>query len=171
MDGFYAPHVVAAASAVYMGWQAGQLPTSLGGSHVTSKQGFDRLTQLEFCRRNQKQLEETARVAKRYYQRERLLAESQLTALMLYFDDFAPEHAAAFFAEMFYESAEQPSQPVQAYRSALRRKKRRQDEWSSALKMIYAFKTFNAYMARRELKRFTLKPDEKVSINVPEGVN
>ena len=102
---------------------------------------------------------------------ERLLSESQLAALMLYFSDFAPEHAAAFFAEMFYQSTKQSSQAIDAYRTALRRKKSGRDDWSAALKMIYAFKAFNAYMGRREIKKFTLRPEETVTIEVPEGVN
>lgn len=174
IDGFPNANVIAASSSVYLQWIQGATPTLGSGSHATSARfghSADRLELLEFCRGNRQRLEANTALAYSRFRRERLMTHSQLAALQLYFDDLAPEHAAEFFAQLYGESEQMTAQPIAAYQAALRRRNGTREEWSASMKTIFAFKTFNAFMARQEIKQFKLRPGEQVTVKVPEGVN
>lgn len=174
IEGVKHANSVAAIGKIVMGWRAsvdGELLTPSDFKSLSPKTPQDRLDVLSFCRANQAELEATAAQAKRWYGKSGgVLNESTIGTLTVVFRDSAPEHADAWL-QQFFGDVDECAQPVKAYRERLVQLKGSSHEWPVAVKYAFAIKSFNAFMARQDIKRFTLKPNEKPTIDVPEGVN
>lgn len=151
--------------------ESGSIPMPRDRQTVMPSKRADRLTILDYCRRNQEWLEAVASQAKsRSAKLNSLVPATMLGVLQVAFTRAAPEHGNAWMKQ-FCEETGECSQPVAAYRRKLRAMNKSSKPWSTGDKYLYAIKSFNAYMARQDIKRFTRKPDEIVTIDVPEGVN
>lgn len=174
IEGVKHANSVAAIGKIVMGWRQssdGELLTPSDFKSLSPKTPQDRLDVLAFCRANQSQLEEVAGQARHWYRKSGgVLNESTIGTLAIVFRDAAPNHADAWLNQLFAE-VEECAQPIKAYRDRLMQLKNSDREWPVSVKYAFAIKSFNAFMAREEIKRFTLRPDEKPSIDVPEGVN
>lgn len=170
IEGFSYATTVSGAAVAIMRWRnEGKLPSLTGGGQASFWK-IDRLQHLEYCRDHRVELEANAALAKSRSQRSGLLTPVQIAVLQVMFADAAPEHAAAW-AEQMFDATDAASQPVSAYRHKLTQLKGTAKEWSPALKYAFAVKSFNAFMARKQLKLFKVGPNETISIDVPEGVN
>lgn len=170
IDGFKHANTVAAISRLTYAWrERGGLPamTSTGSVNLS----IDRVTLLAFIRRNRDELEHAASVGVTRHHKTELLTATQIGVLKIIFSDHAPAHAEAWLEQMFGEVGD-IAQPVQAYRDRLIQMKGKDDGWSVFQKYAFAVKSFNAFMARQNINRFTLGPNEQSpAVVVPEGVN
>lgn len=170
IEGFSNATTVAGSALTIMRWrEEGRMPPLTSGGAATFWKA-DRLQHLNYCRDHRVELEANAALARSRNKRTGLLSPVHIAVLQVVFNDAAPQHAAAWTDQMFDDS-NAASQPVFVYKNKLIQLKGTPKEWSPYLKYAFAVKSFNAFMARKELKLFRVKPDEKVSINVPEGVN
>lgn len=171
IEGCRNAQVVAGAAQMVARWrELGQLPKFTGAGTATDWK-MDRLTLLEFCRQHRQELEASATKAKTRSKRTGLLSANQIAALQIVFEDYAPEHAHAWFAQLFGE-VDECSQPIRIYRDRLVKKKGKSGndgEWTPPYKYAFAVKSFNAFMAQTEISKFSMKPNETVTVNVPEG--
>jgi hypothetical protein len=171
IEGFTNATTVAPTALVVMRWrQEGSPPGLTQWGQTVKSADIDRLQHLAYCRKHKDELESAAALAKSRAAKTKLLSPSMIAGLQIMFTDYAPAHGEAWLAELFDETSS-VSQPVAAYRQKLIQLRGTNNEWSGSLKLAFAIKSFNAYMARREMKLFRLKPNEQVNVDVPEGVN
>jgi hypothetical protein len=174
IEGVKHANSVAAIGKIVLGWRStgGQeLLTPSDVKSLSPKTPQDRLDVLAFCRDNQAELETVAGLAKRWYGKSGgILNESTIGTLTIVFRDAAPEHGQAWLDQLFGE-VDECAQPIAAYRTRLTQLKASTSEWPVAVKYAFAIKSFNAFMARQQIKKFQLRPGEKPVITVPEGVN
>lgn len=173
IDGVKNANTVAAIARYVYAWRSkGSLPamTSTGSVNLD----IDRVTLLAYIHANLDELESAAGVGATLHRKSGLLTATQIGVLYVMFSDYAPEHAQAWIDQVFGSSGVS-EQPVQLYRDRLVQMKGKTDNkkvWSIFQKYAFAVKSFNAYMARANIRRFTLSPNEQSpSVIVPEGVN
>lgn len=170
IEGFSNATTVAGSAVTIMRWRKeAKMPSFTGGGQANYWKA-DRLEHLNYCRKHRALLEPNAALAKARSKRSGLLTPVQIAVMQVVFADAAPEHAAAWTEQMF-DDVDITSQAVLAYRHKLTQLKGTSKEWSPMLKYVFAVKSFNAFMARKELKLFKVGPNETVAIDVPEGVN
>jgi hypothetical protein len=169
IDGFSNATIVAAIARVAYVWRTSKIKPAMNatGSVVN---GVDRKQLLAFCRANEDELCGLAAEAKRLsVESHRIMGPAAIGRLAMMFRDSAPSHGDEWIEQAFGR-VEASAQPIAAYRNKLIELKGTRNEWTPQLKVDFAIKSFNAFAAKQQLTRFSVKANEQISINVPSGV-
>ena len=167
-DSFVNPNIIAAAVKVYPSWLAeGRFRAYEDAVRIGMAPNVVELYKL--CRSNKEFLETHASRAAKLAKTIPLLNANNVMVLSIVLEDASNELGQSFIAQLSGDT-ETCAQPIRKYREGLMRQIDARHPWNRFYRYAYAVKAFNAFAARTDIKKLTIKASEAFpAIEIPEG--
>lgn len=167
-DSFSNANIIAAAVKVYPAWLVeGRFRFYEDAVRKGTAPNVVELHQL--CIENKAFLETHASRAAKLAKTIPLLNANNVMVLSIVFEDASNELGQSFIAQLS-GNTETCAQPIRKYREGLTRQIDARHAWNRFYRYAYAVKAFNAFAARTEIKKLSIKANEAFpTIEIPEG--